>query len=187
MSENTQTHAHTHTHKKCTVWHSARDSETWCCRLILFDLPDLVFRVNTCLHSGAELQLSFTYVTGIFHKLKKTQNTLKVVACVSDLCVSPRGHVSYLEVCVALSDVSRKCSCVSVTSSPLRLTVTNGKPFCDVQELIISDTFGCCVDTSTWDRDRDPESVQSSATFIVSSEMQPGLHLSVLIWQSLRE
>ena len=62
-----------------------------------------------------------------------------------DMC----GDETHLEECVALSDVSRKCSCVRVTWSPLRLTVTNGKPFCVVHELIISDTFWCWVETST--------------------------------------
>lgn len=33
-------------------------------------LPVLVLRVNICMHVGSKLQLSFTYVTGIFHKLK---------------------------------------------------------------------------------------------------------------------
>lgn len=47
--------------------------------LFVFLLPDLVFRVNICLHSGAKLQLSFTYVTGMFHKLKREHNSVKVV------------------------------------------------------------------------------------------------------------
>lgn len=107
--------------------------------------------MNIFLHSGAKLQLSVTYVTGIFHKLKRAQNTVMVVVCFKDLCVSlcVCGNVTHLEVCVVLSDVSWKCSCVRVTSPPFRLTVTNGKPFCDVHELIISDTFWCCAETST--------------------------------------
>ena len=64
--------------------------------------------------------------------------------------ISVCSKVTHLDVCVALSDVSRKCSCVRVTWSPLRLTVTSGKPFCDVHELIISDTFWGCVESSTW-------------------------------------
>lgn len=120
--------------------------------LCVFVLPDLVFSVNTCLHSGAKLQLSFTNVTGIFHKLKRVYNIVKAVVCVSIICVCIClcGNVTHLEVRVVLSDVRRKCSCVRVTWPPLSLTVTNGKPFCDVHELIISDTFWCCAEISTW-------------------------------------
>lgn len=84
--------------------------------------------------------------------------------CSCHLCVCVFGNVTHLELCTALSEVSRKCSCVRSTWSPLRLTVTNGKPFCDVHELIISDTFRCCGDTSTWgQKEKSSESAQTTA------------------------
>lgn len=79
--------------------------------------------------------------------------------------ISVCSKVTHLDVYVALSDVSRKCSCVRVTWSPLRLTVTSGKPFCDVHELIISDTFWGCVESSTW-KQKDKSTVCAVSLFL---------------------
>lgn len=104
-------------------------------------LPDLVFRVNICLHSDAALQLSLTYVTGTVHKLRQTLSITGLRCVVLNAYPYWLEALTHLELRVTLSVVSRKCSCVRVTSSPLRVTVMSGKPFCDVHELIISDTF----------------------------------------------
>lgn len=69
--------------------------------LLICVIPDLVFSMNTCLHSGATLQLSFTNVTGTSHRLKAVQNTVRIVVCFH-VCVCLWDHKSPGSMCAVV-------------------------------------------------------------------------------------